>query len=165
MKQLLAIATASLALVALAGAILLVGPKSQTRVLNRPYADVVAYLCGVFKTDLTKTGLHSEVWGPTFLDTTTQYFVETYDFSPNKELRFQARYYQIGGEDNTFTIRRLNERQPKMTVDQVIHFFAVFPKCTGRELKILDTIQKDLENESRTTGRTVSPEAGTSGVQ
>lgn len=140
--------------VGLTAALLFVGPRSQTRVIDRPYGDVVAYLCRVFKTDLTQTGLHSAVWGPTFLDPTTQYFTETYDFSENGELNFQARYYQIGGEDDTFNVRKLSNTQTVLTVNHVIRFFAVFSKCTGKEISILNAIEDDLRNDARTSGDT-----------
>ena len=149
-KRSLAITTAIIAAVAVAGVLLFVGSRSQACVINCPFADVVSYLSGAFNTDLTQTGKHTRAWGPKFLDTETQYFVEPSAFSPDQELRFRAWYYQIGGEDNAFIIRRLNDRQTEITVDQVIRFLAVFPKCTIRERRILNSIQEDLESESRT---------------
>jgi len=149
-KRSLAITTAIIAAIAGAGVLLFVGSRSQARVINCPFADVVSYLCGAFNTDLTQIGKHTVAWGPKFLDTGTQYFVEPRVFLPDQELRFRAWYYQIGGEDNAFTIRKLNDRQTEITVDQVIRFLAVFPKCTVRERRILNSIQEDLERESRT---------------
>ena len=121
------------------------GLRSQSRTLPYSFPQVVAYLSHVFKTDLTEHGLHSEVWGPKFLDTTTHYFTETYRYTPGKTLRFQARFYQIGGEDNTFMIEALNDAETKLTVDQVVKFFLVFPYCTSSEVRILDTIEKDMK--------------------
>ena len=156
-KRSIAVAFAIIAAIAGVGVLLVVGPRSQTRVINCPFADVVSYLGGAFKTDLTKTGKHMMAWGPRFLDTETQYFVEPSAFSPGQELRFRAWYYQRGGEDNAFIIRRLNDSQTEITVDQVIRFLAFFPKCNASERKILSSIQQDLENESRTTGYDVKP--------
>ncbi len=138
--------------IAVAGIFLFVGSRSQARVINCPFADVVSYFCGAFHTDLTQSGKRTMIWGPKFLDTGTQYFVEPRVFLPDQELRFRAWYYQIGGEDNAFIIRRINDRQTEITVNQVIRFLAVFPKCTVRERRLLNSIQEELESESRTRG-------------
>ena len=121
------------------------GLRSQSRVLPHSFPQVVAYLSHVFNTDLTQHGLHSEVWGPKFLDTTTHYFTETYRYTPDKVLRFQARFYQIGGEDNTFTVETLDGGETRLTVDQVVKFFLVFPFCTSSEIRILNTIEADMK--------------------
>lgn len=145
-------AIAMIVTIAVAGIFLFVGSRSQARVINCPFADVVSYFCGAFHTDLTQSGKRTMIWGPKFLDTGTQYFVEPRVFLPDQELRFRAWYYQIGGEDNAFIIRRINDRQTEITVNQVIRFLAVFPKCTVRERRLLNSIQEELESESRTRG-------------
>jgi len=119
--------------------------RSQSRVLPYSFSQVTAYLSHVFKTDLTEHGLHSEVWGPKFLDTTTHYFTETYHYTPDRRLRFQARFYQIGGEDNTFTVEPTDDGQTRLTVDQVVTFFVVFPYCKSSEVRILNTIESDMK--------------------
>ena len=145
---------AGVLLIALLIAWNLPGRRSQSRVLPYSFSQVVTYLTHVFKTDLTEHGLHSEVWGPNFLDTTTHYFTETYRYTPGKLLRFQARFYQIGGEDNTFTVEALDGGETRLTVDQVVKFFLVFPYCKSSEVRILNTIEKDMKQF------TESPESG-----
>ncbi len=55
-------------------------------------------------------------------------------------------YYQIGGEENIFTIRKLNEKQTKIAVDQTIRFIITFPDSPGRERSILNAIEKELKD-------------------
>lgn len=151
-KRSLAVAIAFIVTIAAAGILLFVGSRSQTRMINCPFADVVSCFCGALHADLTQSGKRTTIWGPKFLDTGTQYFVDTSVFLPDQELRFRAWYYQIGGEDNAFIIRRINDRQTEITVDQAIRFLAVFPKCTARERRLLNSIQKELESESQPRG-------------
>jgi len=140
------LAVAAVLVIAVVVAWTIPGVRYQSRVLPHPFSRVIAYLSHVFKTDLTEHGLHSSVWGPRFLDPDTQYFTETYRYTPGERLRFQARFYQIGGEDNTFTVEALADGNTKLTVDQVVRFFLVFPKCTSSEIRILDAIEQDMKN-------------------
>lgn len=97
-KRSLAITTAIFSAITGAGVLLFVGARSQARVINCPFADVVSYFSGAFNADLTQTGKHTMAWGPKFLDNWDAIFRGTSCLLTDQELRFRAWYYQIGGK-------------------------------------------------------------------
>ena len=128
--------------------------RSQSRVVDYPFRTVQAYLSNAFQTDLGKHGLHPEVLGPSFLQNDTHYFTTTYLHVPGRFLKFDAHFYQIGGELHIFTLRRLAESRTRLTVDTEVHFFLVYPLCTRAEVEILDVIESEMKGfgrPSRTT--------------
>ncbi len=111
----------------------------RSKIYDHSFSDVVNYFSEKFTYDVTAcVKRHPSVWGPNFLDTSTHYWIETERYIPEKELKFEAWYYQIGGEKNIFTIIKLNEKQTKITVRQIISFF--------REQHILNIIEKELKD-------------------
>ncbi len=125
--------------------------KSQSRIYEHSFSDIVNYLSTKFTLDVTACGgeaeYHPGVWGPNFLDESTIYAIETELYIPERELKFKAWFYQIGGEENIFVIKKLNEKQAKMTVDyKGLPSRFDLPFFLLRERSILNIIGKELND-------------------
>ncbi len=117
------------------------------KIIDYSFSEVTGYLAEKFKIDVTSCiKEHPEVWGPDFLDKGTLYWIETEEYIPNKKLKFEARYYQIGGEESIFTIKSLGENQTEISIDRTIRFFIKMPNFGRSEKRILNIIEKDLKN-------------------
>ena len=139
-------------LIAVIGAIIIAAvlfirlPLSQSAVLNASFDDVTKYMADIFKADVTACQTnHASVWGPHFLASDTQYWIETEKYEPAKLLQFQAWYYQIGGEYNIFTIEKIDASTTRLTVNQTVRFFITLPYWPRAERAIINAIETDLK--------------------
>ncbi|MBL7070549.1 MAG: hypothetical protein ISS26_00040 [Candidatus Omnitrophica bacterium] len=122
---------------------------SKSKIYDQSFANVIDYMSDKFTLDITKcVERHPEVWGPSFLKTYERYWIETEKYLPDKELKFKAWYYQIGGEDIIFTIVKINEEQTEISVDHVIHFFATISYLPISEQRILNIVEKELKEKN-----------------
>ena len=142
------IATAVIALTVVITVVTLISDRpanSQAIVLDVTFTDATLYLSEIFKTAVMACQTnHPCVWGPSFLDSKTQYRIETKKFEPGRFLQFQVWYYQIGGEYNIFTVEHLENKKTRLTVNQTISFIVTLPYWPRTERRILEDIQSGL---------------------
>lgn len=129
------------------------GQGAQARQYSVSFADVVKYLSVQFKTDITDVQ-NAEVWGPHFLDPGTLYWVQTETNIPNRMVRFKIWYYQVGGEDYTFTVTNNGPLHTEVSLNHVVHFIVTSRGCGVVERRILDAIGEDLKKVSQGSAST-----------
>ena len=129
-------------------------PQSTT--LNFPFEQAIDYMNYAFRTNMTSS---SAVWarGPAFLSTHTVYTISDIKYHPGDRLEFMAWFAQIGGEYNSFVVRKRASDKTRISIDQRTTPFIPYASWIG-ERHALWKLKRDAAKwyEKKSAGQGVA---------
>jgi hypothetical protein len=108
-------------------------PQSTT--LNYPFEQAIDYMNYAFRTNMTSSST-VWAWGPAFLSTNTVYSISDIKYNPGDRLEFMAWFAQIGGEYNSFVVRKRTSDKTSISIDQRTAPFIPYVSWIGERVSL-----------------------------